>query len=101
MHYYEALMVNELKGLHVTVSPDWRASHVQALVRRGDNNLEGKIAECVDGTLVYIVYGGGEKYKLKRWDDKTFYWTPTKRAKKCTQMEVPWTAVQNATSEAA
>jgi hypothetical protein len=83
--------------LNVVVQNDWKTSHVKALVSSGENGLEGKITECVDGTVserkVMYVYGEGEKYELTRFDDRTFCWTPTKGAKnKRTQMEVTWTA---------
>jgi hypothetical protein len=83
--------------LNVIVQNDWRTSHVKAFVRSGENILEGKITECVDGTVterkVMYVYGEGEKYELKRWDDRTFCWTPIKGAKnKRTPMEVTWIA---------
>jgi hypothetical protein len=84
--------------LDVKAEPDWRTSQVQAWVYTGENDLEGRIAECVNGTVVYIVgtdIVGKEKYKLTRWDDRTFCWTPAKETKKnYTQLEVTWTACE-------
>ena len=44
-------MSNTEDFLNVVVQNDWKTSHVKALVSSGENGLEGKITECVDGTV--------------------------------------------------
>jgi len=91
-HKWKRVSRNSADFLRVIVQPDRRSHHVQATVIMGDDDQEGKIVECVDGTVMYIV-NGGEKYKRTAWNDRTFHWTPIKKTQKnCTQMEVKWIA---------